>query len=538
MSLTASIDYSHDVEDVALAALLKLSRGVAVIGHDDRLLLKNPGFDALFGAGLTGPAVLSMIGLRARPAEDSGPFQVLLDDGRTASVEVARVPQGWLITAEDVSAALVERERAAGEARVDILTGLGNRLMFQEAMNAALDGKDTRFAVLMLDLDRFKAVNDGLGHPVGDALLVKIAQRLRGALSPDDVAARLGGDEFGVIQVGQSQPQAAAALAERLVDLLGRAYIVDGHLINIGASVGVALAPEDGGSYAEIVRSADLALYRAKQGGRSTFRFFESAMDEQMQARRRLEIDLRRALALREFTLFYQPQFNLASRKVTGFEALLRWRSESRGMVPPAEFIPLAEEIGLISPIGEWVIRTACREAAGWADNLSVAVNVSAVQFRSRTLLSTIVSALAESGLAPNRLELEITESVLLEDLGAATSLLNSVREMGVRVSMDDFGTGYSSLSYLRSFPFDKIKIDQSFVRAGDQDPGAAAIVRAIAALGQSLGMTVTAEGVETDDQFANVLAVGCTDVQGYAISRPMPADQIAAFLTSSPRDA
>jgi predicted signal transduction protein with EAL and GGDEF domain len=368
---------------------------------------------------------------------------------------------------------------------------------------------------------------------VGDALLGVVAERIRSAIGHADVAARFGGDEFGIVQIGRPQPQSAAALAKRLVDLLGRSYIVEGHLLNVGASVGIALTPVDGRDTDQILKNADLALNRAKQRGQDRYRFFETAMDEQMQAHRGLELDFRRALALREFAIVYQPQLNLCSKRITGFEALLRWHNPKRGLVSPADFIPLAEEIGLIVPIGEWVIRTACSEAAGWPQPLSVAVNVSAVQFGSPNLVSTVLSALAESGLDPRRLELEITESVLLGDHRAALDVLLKVRELGVRVSMDDFGTGYSSLSYLRSFPFDKIKIDQSFVRGQSDDPSGMAIVRAIAGLGRSLGMTTLAEGVETEEQLARVAADGCTDVQGYLISRPLPPERIGEFLQS-----
>ena len=371
------------------------------------------------------------------------------------------------------------------------------------------------------------------GHSVGDALLRGVAGRLRSAVRRGDIVARLGGDEFGVVQSGQSQPQSAAALAKRIVDLLGRSYIIDGNLLNIGASVGIALIPADGIDDDQVLRNADLALYRSKQDGRRTYRFFENAMDEQMQARRNLEIDLRRALAMRELKLVYQPQSSLSTKKITGFEALIRWHSPKRGVVSPAEFIPLAEEIGVIVQIGEWVIRTACREAAGWPQPLSVSVNVSAVQFGSPSLVPAILLALAETGIDPRRLELEITESALMKDQGATLDMLHKVRAVGVRVSMDDFGTGYSSLASLRSFPFDKIKIDQSFVRGNPDDPSSIAIVRAIAALGKTLGMSTTAEGVETEGQLARVTADGCTDVQGYLIGRPLVPELIGEFLHS-----
>jgi diguanylate cyclase (GGDEF)-like protein len=408
--------------------------------------------------------------------------------------------------------------------------------MFRERLReliANLNPAKETAAVLSIDLDRFKAINDSLGHLVGDALLRGVAGRLSSVVRRGDIVARLGGDEFGIVQSGQPQPQSAAALAERIVDLLGRSYIIDGNLLDIGASVGIALIPADGIDDDQVLRNADLALYRSKKDGRRTYRFFENAMDEQAQARRSLEIDLRRALAMRELKLVYQPQSSLSTKQITGFEALIRWHSPKRGLVSPADFIPLAEEIGVIVQIGEWVIRTACREAVAWPEPLGVAVNISVVQFGSPSLVPAILSALAETGMDPRRLELEITESVLIKDQDTAIDVLKKVRAVGVRVSMDDFGTGYSSLSYLRSFPFDKIKIDQSFVRGNPDDPNCMAIVRAIAALGKALGMTTTAEGVETEEQLARVTADGCTDVQGYLISRPLAPELIEEFLQS-----
>ncbi len=346
-------------------------------------------------------------------------------------------------------------------------------------------------------------------------------------MRPTDTIARIGGDEFVVLQTGVKTSADTQTLARRLVDLIGRTYILDGHLLTIGASVGAALAPADGADADRLLKNADLALYRAKLDGRGTFRFFEPEMDARMQARRRLELDLRQALARREFQLHYQPQLNLESNRLTGCEALLRWRHPERGMIPPLDFIPLAEEIGLIVPIGEWVIRQACRDAAAWPAPISIAVNVSPAQFKSERLVEIIVSALASSGLPAHRLEIEITEGVLLQESERTLQVLHRLRALGVRVSMDDFGTGYSSLSYLRSFPFDKIKIDRSFVNDLSAKPGGDAIIRAIAGLGKSLGMTTVAEGVETADQMLRIRAEGCTDVQGYLISRPVPADDL-----------
>jgi diguanylate cyclase (GGDEF)-like protein len=525
-----------DTAAIALCALRNLNHAVAVIDPGGRILFENSTFSQLFAGEAWAAELLDWISAAMDGVDRTRPREISRRDGRIFSVETVRVPQGLLVTAEDISGRVAEKARAAETARTDPITSLGNRLMFRErlaALLATLDHPPSAAAVLIFDLDRFKAINDSLGASVGDALLRAVAERVRSAVGPADGVARFGGDEFGIVQVGRLQPESAAALSKRLVDLLGRSYIVEGHLLNVGASIGITLMPADGRDTDQILKNADLALNRAKQGGQGTFRFFETVMDEQMQAHRSLELDFRRALALRELALVYQPQLNLESKRITGFEALLRWHNPKRGLVSPADFIPLAEEIGLIVPIGEWVIRTACEEAVGWPQPLNVAVNVSAVQFGSPNLVPTILSALAESGLDPRRLELEITESVLLGDHGAARDVLLRVRELGVRVSMDDFGTGYSSLSYLRSFPFDKIKIDQSFVRGRSDDPSGMAIVRAIAGLGQSLGMTTLAEGVETEEQLARVAADGCTDVQGYLISRPLPPERIGEFLQS-----
>jgi diguanylate cyclase (GGDEF)-like protein len=529
------------VADVALVALNNLDRAVALVGADGTIVFSNPLFAKIVesdGAGI----VRACIAMAADQTEITASREIVYDDRRTFTIETKRLPQGQLlVTAEDISARLTEQVLSAEHARTDQLTRLGNRLMFSERLKAiaAQFHRETDLAaVLAINLDRFKAVNESLGRKVGDALLGVVAQRLCSALKPGDIAARLGGDGFGIVQTGQPQPQSAAALAKRLVDLLGRSYIIDGHIVSIGASVGIAVMPAHAIDVDEVLRNSDLALSQAKKDGRATYRFFAPAMNDQMQARHRLEVDLRRALALREFALVYQPQVNLQSMRVNGFEALLRWHNPARGMVSPADFIPLAEEIRLIGPIGEWVIRTACREAARWPSPFNVAVNVSAVQFGSPTLVSTIVSALAESGLDPRRLEVEITEGVLLKEREATLVILRELRAMGVRVAMDDFGTGYSSLSYLHSFPFDKIKIDQSFVRGYPEDGGGAEIVRAIAALGRALGMTTIAEGVETEAQLARVRADGCTDAQGYLISRPLAPELIDEFLRSRTESA
>ena len=455
----------------------------------------------------------------------------------TVQAELHPVAGGsWVVTLEDVSTRRATEARADAMARLDPLTGLPNRLLLRERLAEALsrlqrDGEAC--AILLIDLDRFKPVNDTLGHPIGDALLEKVADRLRSTVRPTDTVARIGGDEFVILQAGARDAAGTQALARRIVDLIGRTYMVEGHLLTIGASVGVALAPADGADADKLLKNADLALYRAKLDGRGTYRFFEPEMDARMQARRKLELDMRQALARREFQLHYQPQLQLESDRLIGCEALIRWHHPERGLVSPLDFIPLAEEIGLIVPIGEWVIRQACRDAMAWPAHMSVAVNVSPAQFKSDRLVETIISALASSGLPARRLEVEITEGVLLQENEKTLQTLHRLRELGVRVSMDDFGTGYSSLSYLRSFPFDKIKIDRSFVKDLASKPDGEAIIRAIAGLGKSLGMTTVAEGVETAEQMQRIRLEGCTDVQGYLISRPVPTEDLARVFAT-----
>ncbi|WCS28283.1 EAL domain-containing protein [Methylobacterium sp. NMS14P] len=466
-------------------------------------------------------------------------FEVRRRD-HTVQVELHPLAEGgWVVTLEDVSTRKATEARADAMARLDPLTGLPNRLLLRERLAEALERlarSGECCALLLIDLDRFKPVNDTLGHPIGDALLATVADRLRSTVQATDTVARIGGDEFVILQAGIRDAAGTQALARRVVDLIGRTYMVEGHLLTIGASVGVALAPADGTDADRLLKNADLALYRAKLDGRGTYRFFEPEMDARMQARRKLELDMRQALARREFQLHYQPQMQLASGTLIGCEALIRWRHPDRGLVSPLDFIPLAEEIGLIVPIGEWVVRQACRDAVTWPDPMSVAVNVSPAQFKSDRLVETIISALAGSGLPARRLEVEITEGVLLQENDRTLQTLHRLRELGVRVSMDDFGTGYSSLSYLRSFPFDKIKIDRSFVKDLTSKPDGEAIIRAIAGLGKSLGMTTVAEGVETSEQMQRIRLEGCTDVQGYLISKPVPAEDLRQVFAAFPQ--
>jgi diguanylate cyclase (GGDEF)-like protein len=456
-----------------------------------------------------------------------------LADGRTLAGTFVRVEnEGWLVTFEDIT----ERRQAADKithmAHHDALTGLPNRILFHARLTEAVarSRRGEPCAVLYLDLDHFKAVNDTLGHPVGDALLQEVTIRLLTHVRKLDTMARLGGDEFAIVQSSVNQPHDALALATRLIEELGLPYEIDGQQVLIGTSIGIALVPEDGQDPDQILKNADMALYGAKADGRGRYRFFTPEMDARMQARRILEIDLRRALTTDQFALFYQPLVNLRTGSVIGFEALMRWFHPDRGMISPADFIPLAEEIGLLVPLGKWALRQACLDAMSWPGPMKVAVNVSVTQFSGRTLVEDVAAALAESRLDPARLELEITETVMLEETDAVLLILHQLRNLGVGIAMDDFGTGYSSLSYLRRFPFSKVKIDRSFVAGLGKGGDCEAIVAAVIKLCATLGMTVLAEGVETEDQLQRLHAVNCGEAQGYLFSRPCPTDKVAAL--------
>ncbi|MGD0432281.1 MAG: EAL domain-containing protein, partial [Acetobacteraceae bacterium] len=461
----------------------------------------------------------------------------VLSDGRAFTVTHQPMEEGWLSTYEDVTERRTAEARIAHLARHDALTDLPNRVLFHESLGHALAfaRRGHLLALHCLDLDQFKAVNDTLGHPIGDGLLRAVAQRLRDGLRETDTVARLGGDEFAIVQTAIQSPIDATGLAGRLIDLINAPFEIDGHQIVVGTSIGIVLAPQDGVDADQLLKCADLALYRAKGDGRGVYRLFQTEMDEAMQARRVLELDLRQALQAGQLELFYQPQIDVRARRVAGCEALLRWRHPSKGLIPPDRFIPLAEETGLIVPIGEWVLRQACAAAAEWPGELKVAVNLSAVQFKSRNLVDAVVLALREAGLPASRLELEITETVMLRDTDATLATLHELRVLGVHIAMDDFGTGYSSMSYLRRFPFDRIKIDQSFIRELGKQKDCAAIVRAAISLGHDLGMEVTAEGVETRQQLDTLERAGCTEIQGYLFSRPVPASRLIDLLRSMP---
>jgi diguanylate cyclase (GGDEF)-like protein len=460
---------------------------------------------------------------------------VELRDGRTFEIRHRPMPDlGWVATHEDITEQRRSKIRIEHMAHHDALTDLANRVLLNERLEHALIRVhgDEMVAIHHVDLDQFKAVNDTLGHFGGDQLLKTVADRLRQLVRDSDTIARMGGDEFAIVQI-VADPTDATTLAQRIIGAMGDPFDIDGHQTTIGASVGIAVGPGDGLTPDELLRNADLALYRAKGDGRGTFRFFEPGMDLQMQARRIMEQDLRKALPAEEFELYYQPIVNLADNEISGFEALIRWNHPVRGLIAPGAFIPLAEETGFIVPIGEWVIRQACATAARWPDDLHVAVNISAVQFRSPRLLQVIIGALAVSGLHPTRLEVEITESVLLQDKDVVLTTLHQLRELGVRIAMDDFGTGYSSLTYLQCFPFDKIKIDRSFVRDIADNAGSLNILRAVAALANGLGMQATAEGVETKEQLDRITSEGCTEVQGFWFSHPLPAAEIERLFLS-----
>ncbi len=457
------------------------------------------------------------------------------DDDRTISVSRQPMPAGgWVGIHHDLTRQRRYEAQITHMAKHDSLTDLPNRVLFLEQLDKMLPRaiNGCHLAILYIDLDGFKTVNDTLGHAVGDKLLTMVADRLRNSVRERDCVARLGGDEFAVImQNGDDPVRYAGSLARRLLMSIGQPYDIDGARCVIGASIGVAVAPTDGATADALLKNADLALYQSKNEGRGRYHFYESEMDNRVRERRAMEIDLGRALAANEFELHYQPVIDLKTRSIERFEALLRWRHPVRGIIPPAAFIPLAEETGLITKIGEWVIKEACATARDWPSHIGVAVNLSPVQFRDETLVLKIVRALAKADLSPERLEFEVTESVMLRDTAAVLAMMTEMQALGARVSLDDFGTGYSSLSYLRRFPFDRLKIDRSFVSELAQSEDCQSIVRAILALASNLGMVATAEGVETIEQFRILQAEGCGEIQGYLLSKPMPQDEIDAFL-------
>ena len=509
----------------AMAAYRTMEVGIALAGVMGLLLV-------LLGSrrlanGIARP--IAALDAATRALEEGTRTELLVE----SDDEVGRLAQSF----NRMSAGIVEREhRITHLAFHDTLTSLPNRTYFCQQLESELQRslkRGQRTTLLCLDLDGFKGINDSLGHPIGDALLRQMGDILS-RITSDAVVARLGGDEFAIILADHDDVDRPRALAQAILDEMRSPLLVDGHQIATGASIGIAISPNDGADSDALLKNADLALYRAKQDGRGVFRFFEPALDAAARKRRALELDLREAIQSGQFRLNFQPIFDLKRDRIGGFEALLRWEHPTRGNVPPIEFISVAEETGLIIAIGDWVMQEACRQATAWPAHVRVAVNVSPLQFRNSGFPNVIFQALSHSGLSPDRLEIEITESVFLDGETTVVTLLHKLRAMGVRIALDDFGTGYSSLSYLRSFPFDKIKIDKSFVDAVAEDRSAAAIVRAIVDLATALHMETTAEGVEDRDQLSELRGQGCSSIQGYLFSRPIEGNMVAAMIGSA----
>jgi len=538
-------------------ALDNMSQGLCLFDFEGRLTVVNARYSEIFqlppGRVRLGLSILELIAIRVEHGNHPGASVESLVLAKMAAVE-RRIPTrvnmqiagdrvlsvsmrpapngGWAATYEDVTERRIAEEKVVFMARHDALTRLPNRTLFIERMQQAFAGMEQGrgFAVLCLDLDRFKEVNDTLGHAMGDVLLRTVSERLQSCVRSTDTVSRVGGDEFTIIQIAPQSAEEIDALARRITEVVGQPYDLEGRRATIGVSIGIAVAQADGTTADVLLRNADMALYRAKADGRGTWRFFEPEMDTSIRARRALGNDLRDALARGEFKLLFQPVYDLKRERVGSFEALLRWQHPVRGVVPPLEFIPIAEELGFIVPLGEWVLHQACLEAARWPDHVSVAVNVSPVQFKTGNLIQTVTDALQSTGLPARRLSLEITETVLLSCSRATLDAMQALRDMGVRISLDDFGTGYSSLSYLGSFPIDQIKIDQSFVR-NLQQTNTSAVVRAIIGLAASLSMRVVAEGVETVEQVRWLQDERCDDVQGFLLAHPLAPSELLAAM-------
>jgi diguanylate cyclase (GGDEF)-like protein len=538
------------------AALNNMSQGLCMFDASERIIVSNQRYRDMFGPvreRIEAHCTLSelLYALQSEGVTDEEPELCLnelraalatglptrrqrtLTDGRTFAISRCPLPDGgWVATHEDITERIAAEARIAHMARHDPLTDLPNRASMREQLQQALARvhRGEMVALHYIDLDHFKNINDTLGHLFGDDLLKAVADRLRSCVREMDLVARLGGDEFAIVQAGVEKPGDAAVLAQRVQDVMRKPFVFGDQEAGVDTSIGIAIAPADGSDVEELLKSADIAAYAAKAAGRGTYRFFETEMDQRVRERRAIESGLRNALVNGEFRLHYQPIVNLQTDRISTFEALIRWFHPERGRIGPSDFIPIAEECGLIVPIGEWVLRQACRDAASWPDDVKVAVNLSPAQF-NKQLVQTVVSALASAGLPPRRLELEITESVLMQNTFATLQTLNLLHDLGVKFSMDDFGTGYSSLSYLRSFPFDKIKIDRSFVTDLSQHENSTAIIRAVTLLAESLDMMTTVEGVETQEQLDHVRALGCTEMQGYLLSPPRDVADIHAML-------
>jgi diguanylate cyclase (GGDEF)-like protein len=538
-------------------AMNTMTQGLLMFDQDQRLIVCNHRYIEMYGlsADVVKPGAYLRDLIQHR--HDTGSFDGDIDaycdgilsgagllqsavvdtsDGRL--IEIRNQPGasgGWLATHEDVTERIRAAERIAHMAHYDALTDLPNRVLMREHLERRVAGlaEGRPFAILYIDIDEFKGVNDSLGHEVGDELLRHVADRLRACVSGNDLVARLGGDEFAIVKADTNDRAELTALANQILQTLRLPVNWKGQEVPTDASIGIAIAPDHGNNLDDLFKCADLAMYAAKFDGRRTFRFFAPEYDAKARQRRELQFDLRQALARGEFEVNYQPLVDLADNVVTGCEALLRWRHPSRGMVSPAEFIPVAEEAGLIGEIGEWVLKQACTEAASWPDEIQVAVNVSPVQFRSKTLALTVAAALFESGLAPGRLELEITETVLIRDDEEALTILQQLRELGVRIALDDFGTGYSSLSYLHRFPFDKIKIDRSFISDIGEPEDSSPIVQAVVRMATARHMTTTAEGVETEAQREILRQLGCSQMQGFLFSPAVPASRLRQLIAS-----
>jgi diguanylate cyclase (GGDEF)-like protein len=540
-------------------AMQNMARGLSMFDADHRLVLCNDSYRTMYNL----PAALTVRGTEASQifahrADQTAKTEIVAADGRSQATSVQalardRSPRsarqtladgriiaiavqplergGWVAVHQDVTKQREAEAKIARLARQDALTGLSNRLMFREELerrcatgNAAMPP----FALMIVDLDHFKQINDTFGHPAGDAVLEAVAQRLRALTRSGDIVARLGGDEFAILQDGAVSPDTSRRMAERIIAGLSAPYTIEGTTASIGASIGIASAPADATTASHLFSHADLALYHSKAQGRGSATIFAPALQDAALAERTLARELHDALTRGEFELFYQPILDLQTQQVASCEALLRWRHPTRGLIQPLQFIPFAETSGLIVPIGRWALTQACRDATQWPDHVAVAVNLSAIQVLSGTLLDDIQTSLASTGLAARRLELEVTESLLLDDQPLTRKTLLEIRGIGVKIALDDFGTGYASLSYLRRFPFDKLKIDQTFVRDLPDHAECVAIVRAVASLARSLNMISVAEGVETADHLARVTAAGCSQVQGYLFSRPVPAQDLA----------
>ncbi|KQT54268.1 hypothetical protein ASG43_01195 [Aureimonas sp. Leaf454] len=524
------------------AALNNITQGLCMFDRQHKLVIVNQRFEAMFGSvqlGLTIGKLGKLPQFKGLLQSSHGAFSTHEgEDGRMIAVNRQSIANGGsVMTFEDVTERHRAVERMNHMAMHDVLTGLPNRPHLRDRLQATIaNGNWSRgSSLLTLDLRGFKFVNDTLGHAAGDELLRIVAERLCALVDEDDIVARMGGDEFAIVQTAKKrQPKAAEVLAQQIIEIFARSLDITHQRVNVGVSIGIVTdAARSGGGDADadaLIKKADLALYAAKGQGRNVFRIFEASMEEAVLQRRRTETDLALALEKGEFELYYQPFVDVAAHRVTGFEALLRWSHPERGPISPAEFIPIAEEIGLIEPIGLWVLEKACRQANDWPLDFSVSVNLSPAQFRSATLYDDVVSTLKRTGLKPSRLQLEITENVLLHDTDAILEMLSALRKLGIHIAMDDFGTGYSSLGYISRFPFDKVKIDQSFVRDLSKRENIA-VVRAVIGLSRAMGIAVIAEGVETQEQLAILLAEGCQEMQGYHFSRPRPIGDLPHFL-------